>query len=209
MRASKDAYASHDITAMLRDWNAGNQESLDRLIPLVYQELRHIAGGYLKGAPRDATLGPTALINEVYLGLANGGALKFDNRAMFFGFAARMIRLVILKHAREQMALKRGGDCDRLHLDEAVHGFGERTPDMATALGMEEALTRLEAIDTRKTRIVELRFFVGLNVEETARVLNVSPTTVKNEWRAAKRWLAFELKNKSDNQAACPGARSG
>ena len=175
---------------MLQDWSEGDREVPARLMPLVYDELRRLALSYLRRERPDHTLQPTALVNEAYLRLADQSNVGFHDRAHFFGVAAKVMRRILVDHARRHHAEKRGGLNRRLPLDEV-----EATPagfdfDL---VALDDALQALAAQDMRKSRIVELRFFGGLSVEETAKVLGVSAPTVKNDWRIAKAWLRREL----------------
>jgi len=179
-----------EVTALLRDWSGGDQRALERLIPLVYRELRKLAASYLRGERSDHTLQPTALVHEAYLRLVDQRGVDWRNRAHFFGIAARMMRRVLVDHARRRLAAKRDGAAYR------ISGSGdpiepERDPDV---LALDLALDGLEALDPRQARIVELRFFGGLTVEETAEVTGISTATVKREWQTARAWLARELR---------------
>ncbi len=180
-----------DVTQLLLDWSDGHQGALDQLMPLVYDELRRLASHYLRHERPGHTLQPTALVHEAYLRLVGEENRRWENRAHFFAIAAQLMRRILVEHARSHHAAKRGGAAPKLALAEAA--------DLAQASGMDlvsldEALSRLAAIDPQQSRIVELRFFGGLTVEETAEVLGVSPNTVKYEWRLAKAWFLRELK---------------
>jgi RNA polymerase sigma factor (TIGR02999 family) len=179
-----------EVTALLRDWSGGDQHALERLMPLVYQELRKLAASYMRRERSDHTLQPTALVHEAYLRLVDQRGVDWRNRAHFFGIAARMMRRILVDHARRRQAAKRDGAADRISgSGDLVEG--ERDPDL---LALDVALDALEALDPRQARIVELRFFGGLTVEETAEVAGISTATVKREWQTARAWLARELR---------------
>ena len=184
------APANGEVTALLRDWSGGDQRALERLLPLVYGELRKLAASYLRGERSDHTLQPTALVHEAYLRLVDQRGVDWRNRAHFFGIAARMMRRILVDHARRRQAAKRDGAAYR------ISGFGdpvepERDPEL---LALDGALDSLEALDPRQAKIIELRFFGGLTVEETAEVAGISTATVKREWQTARAWLARELR---------------
>ena len=164
----------------------GDDGALGELLPLVYAELRRLAAGYLRRERPGHTLQPTALVNEAYLRLVDQSHVHWQNRAHFLGVAAQMMRRILVDHARGQRAEKRGGEIQKLSLDENIDVSGERAADL---VALDEALERLAELDPQKSRIVELRFFGGLSVEETAEVLGVSAPTVKRQWRMAKAWL--------------------
>ncbi len=180
-----------DVTQLLLDWRDGNKEALDKLIPLVYDELRGLADHYLRRERLDHTLQATALVHEAYFRLVDQRNVDWQNRAQFFGIAAGLMRRILLEHARSHRAAKRGGDKQKLSLDEAMGLSKERDVDLVS---LDDALTSLEAIDPQKSRIVELRFFGGLTIEETAEVLGVSPITVNRAWRITKAWLLREIR---------------
>jgi RNA polymerase sigma factor (TIGR02999 family) len=183
------------VTALLVEWASGRGGALDRLLPMVYAELRRLAVGHLRRERRDHTLQPTALINELYLLLVQQHAATWQNRAHFFALASRLMRRILVDHARARQADKRGGGRTTVALDdnaEAASSSGGADRSLEV-LAVDEALGRLTALDAEQGRIVELRFFAGLNVEETAYVLDRSPRTVKREWRLAKAWLHREL----------------
>lgn len=179
-----------DVPQTLVDWSRGNQDVLDQLIPVVYRELRRLADQYLRRHRPDNTLQATAVVHEAYLHFVNQTDVRWQSKAQFFGIAANLIRQIIIDHARGHQAAKRGGGELPLSLDEAVEWSEARSADL---LVLDEAMTRLAAIDPQQARVVELRFFGGLTVEETAEFLGVSPRTVKREWRIAKAWLQCEL----------------
>lgn len=183
-----------DVTRMLVDWSTGHKEALDQLMPLVYDELRRLAARYLRRERPDHTLQPTALVHEAYLRLVDQNRVHWQNRAHFLGIAATMMRRILINHAQSHQAAKRGGGRYTLSLDAAADWVDERDVDRGVDLvGLDEALTRLTPIDNRQSRIVELRFFGGLTIEETAEVLGISPATVHREWRMAKAWLRREI----------------
>lgn len=174
------------VTRLLADLQRGDRSALDELLPIVYDELRRLADSYLSRERPDHTLQPTALVHEAYLRLVDQREVNWQNRAQFFGLAAEMMRRILVNHARDRRAAKRGGGARRLSLDEAVSFFEQRDVEL---VALDEALNRLAALDPQQGRIVELRFFGGLSIEETAEVLAVSPATVKRDWRMAKAWL--------------------
>ena len=175
-----------DVTRLLIQLTDGNRTVLDELLPLVYSELRSLAANYLRRERSSHTLQPTALVHEAYLRLVDQNQVRWQNRAHFFGVAAQMMRRILVDHARGHNAEKRGGEIPKLSLDENVDVTDERATDL---IALDDALTALAALDEQKSRIVELRFFGGLSVEETAEVLGVSAPTVKRQWRMAKAWL--------------------
>lgn len=178
------------ITELLMAWSGGDRDALDHLLPLVYDELHRQAARYLGRERPDHTLQPTALVNEVYLRLVDQRRMSWQNRAQFFGLAAQMMRRILVSHARARRAEKRGGGGPRLTLGEELALSPQREVNL---LALDEALTKLETIDPEKSRMVELRFFSGLSVEETAEVLSVSPRTVDRQWQTAKAWLHREM----------------
>jgi RNA polymerase sigma factor (TIGR02999 family) len=179
-----------EITNMLQDWSEGDREVPARLMPLVYDELRRLALSYLRRERPDHTLQPTALVNEAYLRLADQSNVGFHDRAHFFGVAAKVMRRILVDHARRHHAEKRGGLNHKVPLEDLAATPAGFDFDL---VALDDALQALAAQDKRKSRIVELRFFGGLSVEETAEVLGVSAPTVKNDWRLAKAWLRREL----------------
>ena len=189
-----DDTSPHDVTALLLSWSAGDRDAPARLMPLVYDELRRLARGHLRRERADHTLQPTALVNEAYLRVIDQTRVTWENRAQFFGLAARVMRNILVDHARERAAQKRGGNGDqytpRLSLDETRVAIEERAAEL---IALDEALKSLSQFDERKSQVVEMRFFGGLSVEETAAALGVSDKTVMREWRLAKMWLHREL----------------
>lgn len=175
-----------EITRLLADWGRGDREALEKLAPLVHAELRRIARRQMSGERPGHTLQATALVNEAYLRLAGHEGFEWHDRAHFFAVCAQVMRHILIDHARAHSRDKRGGGAVHVSLDEAaVLGGGQA----AEFLALNEALRALEAVDPQKGRIVELRYFTGLSIEETAEVLKISPTTVRREWRRAKAWL--------------------
>jgi len=175
-----------EVTRLLKDWSSGDSAALDQLIPLVYDELRAVAARYLRRERQDHTLQPTALVNEAYLRLIDQKQVQWQNRAHFVGVAAQMMRRILVDHARNHSRAKRGGGARKVSLDEAMALSEERADDLVE---LDEALTALAAFDERKSRVVEMRYFGGLSVEETAEVLKVSEITVARDWKLAKAWL--------------------
>lgn len=172
------------------DWSEGHREALDRLMPVVYQELRKIAAGYLKRERPEHTLQPTALIHEAYLRLMGGDLPSWQSRAHFYGVAARVMRQILVEHARGHAAAKRGGGAKKVALDDATLFSPARSADL---VALDAALEALSAFDERKGRVIELRFFGGLSLEETAEALGVSVATVGRELRLAQAWMQREL----------------
>jgi RNA polymerase sigma factor (TIGR02999 family) len=179
-----------EVTQLLVDWGNGNQAALDQLIPLVYTELRQLARRYMSRERPGHTMQTTALIHEAYLRLVDQNQVRWENRAHFLGIAARLMRQILIEHARRHTRAKRGGGAGTIALDEAAIVSQTRAAEL---LALDDALERLAAIDPRKSRVVELRFFGGLSVEEAAIVLNVAPNTVLRDWRLAKAWLHREI----------------
>lgn len=176
---------------MLREWSDGKQEALDALLPLVYDELHRQASRYLRRERIGHTLQTTALIHETYLKLIDQREVNWQNRAHFFGIAAQVMRRILVDYAKTRHRAKRGGIGENLPFEESRLAVStEKSIDLVV---LDEALTRLTVFDQRQARIVELRYFSGLSVEETAEVLRVSPATVKNDWRTAKAWLHREI----------------
>jgi RNA polymerase sigma factor (TIGR02999 family) len=178
------------VTALLGEWSRGNQSALNQLLPLVYAELRRIASRQLRSERAGHTLQPTALVHEVYLRLVDQRQVDWRSRAHFFGVTAQIMRRILVDHARRHAAGKRGSGVRCLSLDEAKELAASKEIPI---LALDHALERLEKIDPALARIVELRAFGGLTIEEAAHVLDVSPSTVKREWRTAKAWLNREL----------------
>ena len=181
-----------NVTGLLLKWGEGDQEALERLIPLVYDELHRIARKHMGHEAVGHSLQATALVNEAYLRLVDAHAVAWRDRTHFLAVSARIMRHILVDHARARKYKKRGGDAGRVTLDEALVVSDEPTQDF---VALEDALTALAAFDERKSRVIELRFFGGLTVEETAAVLNVSPDTVMRDWRLAKVWLHREMRD--------------
>lgn len=182
-----DTRAEKPITQILSEIKSGSRKALDELLPLVYDELRRLANGYLKNERADHTLQPTALVHEAYLRLLGQKEIAWENRAHFFGVAARLMREILIEYARAKNRLKRGGEFrTQIALDAAVSFAGAK--DFAV-LSVDEALSKLEKLDQRQARIVEMKFFAGMTIEEIAEVSSVSPATVKREWATAKLFL--------------------
>ena len=186
------------VTQLLLAWREGDRSALDRLMPLVYEELRRLARHYMRGERTGHTLQTTALVNEAYLRLVDHKNIQWQNRAHFFAVAAQAMRRVLVDHARSRGYAKRGGSAHRVTFDEGALISQGQDPDL---LALDEALSRLSAIDPRKAQIVELRYFGGLSVEETAEVVNVSAVTVMREWNKAKAWLFRELSPETSDDA--------
>lgn len=178
------------VTQLLQAWGNGDDGALERLTPLVEEELRRLARGYMARERRGHTLQTTALVNEAFLRLTDARHVGWQDRAHFLGISARLMRRVLVDHARSRGYRKRGGGAERVTLDEGLIASPEPAVDV---LALDRALEALSAVDVRKGRVIELRFFGGLSVEETAEVLHVSPDTVKRDWRLAKLWLLREL----------------
>jgi RNA polymerase sigma factor (TIGR02999 family) len=188
-----------DITHLLHEWRGGNAEALQRLMPLVYGELHSLASRYLSHERRDHTLQTTALVNEAYVKLAGQRSVDWQNRAHFFGIAAQLMRRILVDHARRDRRAKRGGGAPILPLDDMDPPSAAPPVDAADAYTLDRALTRLEAIDPQQGRVVELRFFGGMTIEETAEVLGLSSATIKREWSVARAWLYRELASESSS----------
>ncbi len=187
--------AQSQITQLLKEWGEGKGQALDELMPLVYSELKRLAGSYLRRERPDHTLQSAALVNEAYVRLIDQNQVQWQNRAHFFGIAAQMMRRILVDHARGHLADKRGAGAPVLSLDEVVVEAQNHSVDL---LDLDEALSKLEKLDPQQGKIVELRFFSGLSIEETATVLGISPATVKREWAAARAWLYREVSAKAN-----------
>jgi RNA polymerase sigma-70 factor (ECF subfamily) len=191
---------SQDITGMLMAWGNGDEDALSSLMPLVYPELRRIARKHLSRGFRAQTLESAGLVNEAYLKLIRAHGLRCENRLQFFALCAQIIRRILVDHARKRRYAKRGGGAVQVPLDEALIGA---PTGGAEVLALNEALLTLSKVDPRKGRVVELRYFGGLSVEETAEVLRMSPETAKRDWKMAKAWLLREL---SGGRRVCASA---
>jgi RNA polymerase sigma-70 factor, ECF subfamily len=183
-------HSPQEVTRLLAAWSDGDPAARDALLPLVYDELRRLASYYMRNQPADHTLQTTALIHEAYLKLAAQPDKQWQNRTHFFAVAAQAMRHVLVDYARSRGTIKHGGQAQMVALEEAAFVSAERA---AEVVALDEALTALAGVDLRKSQVVELRYFGGLNIEETAEVLQVSVETVKRDWRLAKLWLMREL----------------
>jgi len=187
-----DTTSPNEITEQLIAWSKGDAAALDKLIAAVYQELRRMADHYLRGERAGHSLQPTALVHEAYLRLIDQTKVEWQNRAHFFGVAAQMMRRILIDHAKTKHRVKRGGDAVKVSLDEGATITQERAAEL---VALDDALKILSELDERKGRIVELRYFGGLTVEETAQVLGVSDKTVMRDWNLAKAWLYQQLQH--------------
>ncbi len=179
-----------EVTQLLQQWQGGDEEAMDRLMPLVYNELRQLAHRHLQRERADHTLRTTALVHEAYLNMVGQDQMPWQNRAHFFAIASRVMRRVLIWYARRRNAAKRGGGRPNLALDDVVVLSDERIDEL---VALDQALSRLEKMDERLCRVVECRYFGGLSVKEAAEVLGVSPATIKRDWKTAKAWLRLEL----------------
>jgi RNA polymerase sigma factor (TIGR02999 family) len=187
----------NDVSQMLKDWRNGDQSALDRLMPVVYDELRRIASKYLRSERPDHTLQTTALVHEAYMRLVKEKDLQLQNRAHFFGIAAHVMRRILVKYAIAGKADKRGGGSYKLSLDEAIGLPGQPDQKDLDIIALNKALNTLGAADERKSKIIELRFFAGLSNEEIADAMGLSLATVNREWRTARAWLYKELQEEN------------
>ena len=181
---------SKQVSELLADWNKGDPEAREALMPLVYDELRKLAASHLRRERNDHTLQPTALVHEVYLRLAEQKNVQWQDKSHFFGVTARLMRRILVDHARSHLADKRGSGLPKVALNEAIAMSRERPAEL---LALDESLTRLAATDLQQSKTVELRVFAGLTIEQTAEVLGISPATVKRDWNLAKAWLMREI----------------
>lgn len=190
-----DTPEARDVTQLLVAWRSGDADALPSLVPLVYRELRQIAGRYLARERGGHMLQSTALVHEAFLKLCDQSRVNWQNRAHFYGVAAQLMRRILVDQARHAKRQKRGGSAIALSLTDAAADLAAPAPDVhpVDALALDLALTKLEAMDPTQARVVELRFFGGLSIEETASVLDVSPGTIKREWAVARAWLYREL----------------
>ena len=177
---------AEDVTGLLIDWSNGDQTAYERLVPLVYAELHRLSHHYMGRERSDHTLQTTALINEAYVRLVDQKKTQWQNRAQFFGVCAELMRRILVDYARKRGYQKRGGGAQKVTLDETLEIYAEKTTDL---VALDEALKSLAEFDPRKARVVELRFFGGLNVEETAEVMGIHANTVIRDWSAARSWL--------------------
>jgi RNA polymerase sigma factor (TIGR02999 family) len=192
------APSSNEVTRLLLDWSEGDKSALNRLMPLVYDELRKLAHHYMGRERQGHTLQTTALVNEAYLRLIDQRSVQWQNRAHFFGIASRMMRRILVDHARSRQYGKRGGGTHQVPLDEVMVVSPERAADV---VALDDALTALAEIDERKTKIVEMRFFGGLSIDETAEVIGVSPGTVMRDWTLAKAWLHRQISKEDHDES--------
>jgi RNA polymerase sigma factor (TIGR02999 family) len=183
----------NEITQLLRQWSEGDRAALDQLMPVVHQELRKLANGYLRGERPGHTLQPTALINEAYMRLVGQNFPEWQSRKHFYGVAAQLMRQILVEHARGRTASKRGGGGQKLPLDEAINFSQEQAAEL---VALDDALTALAEFDLRKARAIELRYFGGFSIEEIADALGVSVATVGRELRMAQAWLHREMESK-------------
>lgn len=183
-----------DVTTLLQEWSNGDQSALNRLAPLVYDELHRLAARHLRRERPDHTLQSTALVHEAYLKLVDQDRVQLPDRNHFFAFASETIRHILVNHARTRNAAKRGGGNTMLQLDESVAARGRRDVDL---IALDDALNELADLDPRQARIVELRFFGGLSIDDTGRVLSISPATVKRDWDMARAWLYTQFDRRS------------
>jgi len=181
---------AHEVTELLQSWSQGDRSALEKLMPLVYDELHQLARHYMSDERPDHTLQTTALVNEAYVRLVDSAHANWENRTHFFGVCAQLMRRILVDWARSRQALKRGGDARALDLQEALAAGIEPGTDL---VAVDDALNSLAAVDSRKSQVVEMRFFGGLSVNETAEVLKVSPETVQRDWKLAKSWLRREM----------------
>jgi RNA polymerase sigma factor (TIGR02999 family) len=183
---TEEMQSASRVTRLLLDWSDGDERARDEMLPLVYEELRRLAASYLLQERRDHTLQPTALVHEAYLRLIDQRQVNWKNRAQFVGLAAVMMRRILVNHARDRATGKRGGDVQKVPLSEAGDPSGAQDVDV---IALHDALDQLSAVDPRKSRIVELKFFGGLTTSEIAEVLQLSPATIERDWSFARAWL--------------------
>jgi RNA polymerase sigma-70 factor, ECF subfamily len=189
---------SHEITQLLQAWSEGQPDALEKLMPVVYGELHRLARRYMAQERPGHTLQASALVNEAYIRLADIKQVSWQNRVQFFALSAQLMRRILVDFARRHRSSKRGGEAEAVWLEGALVISRERSPDL---VALDDALNALAAIDARRGRVVELRFFGGLTVEETAEVLKVSPETVMHDWKLAKAWLMRELRGAKRHEA--------
>lgn len=186
-------HTSHEVTQLLLKWSNGNKEAFEELLPLVYRELQKIAHRYLSRERNSNTLQTTALVHEAYLKLIDQNRVQWQNRAHFFGIAAQAMRRILVDNARQRLADKRGKGAEKISIDEGLIDVSDERA--GNLVDLDDALKKLAEIDVQKSRLVELRYFGGLSIEETAEVLGVSVATVNRQWRTAKAWLYNEITN--------------
>lgn len=196
------AMSNEDVTGLLRHWSEGDQAAFERLVPIIYDELRRIADGLLRREGNGNALQPTALVHELYLKLVDQKRAQWRDREQFFGIASKMMRRILVDQARQRLADKRGGGAVHLPVDEALDHPAESS---RTLLAVDEALSRFAQIDPERSRIVEMRYFGGLELEEIAELMHVSRTTVKRHWSVARMWLHRELQGEVHGRTAMEG----
>ena len=187
-----DSNQPENFTRLIQEYSNGNKRALNEILPLIYDELKKISSRYLREEYRNHTFQTTELVHEAYIKLIGDQNVSWENRAHFFGIAAQSMRQILVDHARKRNAKKRGGGQINLSIDEILK-VSEKADEQV--LNLDEALKKLEAVDKRAAKIVELRYFSGLTIEETAKVLNISPSTAKRDWNFAKAWLYREIQN--------------
>ena len=187
--------APQEVTQLLQDWRHGDKAALDQLMPIVYDELHRVAASYLRRERPDHTLQATALISEAYLRLMDESHVSCENRTHFLGVAARLMRHILVEHARSHQAAKRGGDRYKVSLSEADSLSQERDLNL---LALDEALQELARLDRRQSQIVEMKYFAGLSIEEIAELLGIAPATVKRHWNSARAWLYQQIKSSDE-----------
>lgn len=190
------ASRSNEVSVLLAEWKRGDQTAKDKLIPLVYDQLRRLARRQMAQERPGHSLPPTALVNEAYLLLVDQREVRWQNRAHFFALAAQVMRHILVNYARKRARAKRGGGSHHVSLNDAMIGSGERAAEL---VALDDALSKLAAIDPRRSQVVELRYFGGLSVEEVAEFLNISPVTVMRDWSVAKAWLYQAIGNAKVN----------
>ncbi|MBK9216038.1 MAG: sigma-70 family RNA polymerase sigma factor [Chloracidobacterium sp.] len=181
---------SEDVTQLLFDWSNGDKDAIDKLLPIVYGELRQVAANLIKNERADHTLQPTALVHEAYLKLISQSDVHWDSRVQFFAFSARIMRNILVDHARSKLREKRGGQQQKIALDELVFASKEKSNEL---IELDEALLELAKFDERKCRIIELRYFGGLSLEEIGKVLKIAVATIRRDMRFAEAWLYNEM----------------
>ncbi len=189
--------STQEVTQLLLAWRQGDEEALEQLVPVVYQELRRLAHRYMAGERRELTLQTTALVNEAYLRLVDSPKVRWQNRAHFFAVSAQLMRRILVDFARSRRSQKRGGGAQQVTLKDAMIAPPKKGEDL---VALDQALKALEAVEPRRSRVVELRYFGGLSVKETAEVLEVSVDTVMRDWKLAKIWLLQELSGEESSE---------
>ncbi len=202
MNRDPGASANQDVSVLLQAWSGGDADAARRLAPIVYRELRRLAGHFMKGEDPGHSLQATALVHEAYIRLVDYNRMHWQNRAHFFAVASQLMRRILVDHARRKN-LKRGGGVPHVSLDDAAVVTGYRDDNL---LQLDEAMQRLAQLDPRKVQVVEMRYFGGLSIEETAEVLRISPISVKRDWTAARAWLYHELSGKNSTEVAGHGS---